>query len=180
MKKMSVLLLSLFLLFTPFASAENMSISLPEGLNAREARLFTRAAKAKPKAVSKLKKLCKKIITLRPGQALIKSQISAHIPRGDARASGYTFVCGSLCASFPAPFYYSDGTLAGKLGYYGRYSANGRPRAYCAAGGAPRCSVSSIYAKARRKKTGSYLYLKSNSTTCFKFNGAPGARNGGV
>ena len=152
-------------------------VEIPEGASARTVRKLIRGAKKK----SSLAKVCPSITSFGPGQGLIKSQISHHISPGDPRATGYTYVCCSQCAAaFPVTIYYSDGTQAGRFGYYGRYSANGKPRAYCGAGGVPPCSVSSIYARARGLRTGSDLYLKLNSRQCVRFNGAPGARNGSI
>ena len=151
-------------------------VDIPQGADSRTVRKLLRAGKK-----GNLAAVCPSIASFRGGQGLIKSEISKHISPSDPRASGYTLVCGSLCpSSFPASFYYSDGTLAGKFGYYGRYSGNGRPRAYCGAGGAPVCSTSAIYSRARGLRTGSSLYLKLNSRQCISFSGAPGARNGSV
>lgn len=173
MKHITYLLACLMLLaFTGNAFAADY----PAGVSPRTLRKLMRS----PAKASALSSVCKSTFTLRSGQGLIKSQISHHIPSGDARAAGYTFICGSICASFPATIYYSDGTQAARVGYYGTYHGNGKPRAYCAAGGAAPCSVSTVSSNARRKRTGASLYLKINSRQCIQFNGSPGARNGGV
>lgn len=113
--------------------------------------------------------VCPTVKNVTGNDFLWKSEISNHINPGDARASGPTFICGRICASkFPMNFYYSDGTLAGKVGYYGTYRANGRPRAYCAAGGAPKCSIADIAKKSKQSGRNGRLYLQLSRTTCYK------------
>lgn len=95
---------------------------------------------------------------------LIKAEASNHINNGDPRTSGYSLICGRECAEFIAQVYYCDGTPAASFGYYGKWSrshgGNGRPRAYGAAGGAPKHSVRLIRAVARRKPCGNNLYVQ--------------------
>jgi hypothetical protein len=118
-------------------------------------------------------------------QMLIKSEISAHINPLDKRATGYTLVCGSQCPQNlrKADFFYADGSYAGSVGYYGRFSGNGKPRLYGAAGGAPQHFARQIAAKAATIGNGK-LYIQisaatsGESTICKEFN--PTGRNGGI
>jgi hypothetical protein len=114
---------------------------------------------------------------------LIKKTGGGHIPGSDARASGFSLICASNCvSSFPAKVYHCDGSQAFKLGYYGTWSGNGRPRAYCAAGGVGACSVSSVASMSKRKGCGQVGYLDldgSRGKRCMKIF-VDGRRNGGV
>jgi hypothetical protein len=113
--------------------------------------------------------VCPTVKNVTGNDFLWKSEISNHISQGDPRTSGPTFICGRICASkFPMNFYYSDGTPAGRVGYYGTYRANGRPRAYCAAGGAPKCSIADIAKKSKQSGRNGLLYLKLSQTACYK------------
>lgn len=167
---------SLFLSATT-ASAENVSV-----------RTLNKASRGDDPVASvmNLRQVCRTVKTVTSNEFLWKSQISNHINGGDPRTSGPTLVCNRLCpASFPMPFYYSDGTVAGSVGYYGRFAGNGQPRAYCAAGGAPRCYISQI---AKHSTTGGrdgFVYLQfsktgtaAKDTVCYKVR--PLGRTGGV
>ena len=114
---------------------------------------------------------------------LWKSEISKHINTTDPRAAGPTFICNVVCARrFPFSVYYSDGTLATKLSYYGQFDGNGRPRAYCAAGGVPPCSIKDISEAASADGKDGYLYLqlsgrrRATKTYCYRV--APIGRTG--
>jgi hypothetical protein len=148
----------------------------PAGMSKREIRKATRAGVS----ARALKSVCKSVSSIAPGQMLVKSELSNHISApGDSRQGGYTLVCGNQCAKLPASIFYSDGNLAARLGYYGTFSGNGKPRAYCGVG-TPSCNARSIAGVASRKKTGKLLYLQTNPKTksCKSFNAS--GRNGGV
>lgn len=109
--------------------------------------------------------------------ALMKNAYPGHISLSDPRASGFAFVCGKGCPrSFPTNAYYSDGTFAFKLGKYGNWNGNGKPRAYCGAGGAPRCSAKSITNNAKKSGRDGFVYIDFGSKACRKAR--PGVRNG--
>lgn len=167
---------SLFLSATT-ASAENVSV-----------RTLNKASRGDDPVASvmNLRKVCRTVKTVTGNEFLWKSEISNHITGGDLRRTGPTLVCNRICpASFPMPFYYSDGVQAGSVGYYGRFSGNGQPRAYCAAGGAPQCYISQI---AKHSTTGGrdgFVYLRfskngaaAKDTVCYKVR--PLGRTGGV
>ena len=137
----------------------------------------------KGKAPSSLSKVCSSVQPL-GSRFLYKAEISPHIPSGDARASGPTLVCNSDCPKFPAEVYYSDGSLAHKLGYYGRWDVTGKARAYCAAGGAPKCFTSQIArnsrARTRSGRRNGRLYVKMTTASpgrCVEIMN-PAGRNG--
>lgn len=161
--------LALALLVTGLHGAQ-AETSFPAGIDARTLRKANR----KGTNIASLGKVCSSTSPL--SGILVKAEISNHISRGDARASGYTLVCGRRCTSFPAKFYYCDGTLAGSFGYYGKWEGNGQPRAYGGAGGAPAHSVRAIQANARRKKCGSNLYLQTRKgkSACLSWNANSG------
>lgn len=128
-----------------------------------------------------LYQVCSKVLKVTGPEFLYKSEISHHIPGADARASGPTFICNRLCpSSFPASIYYSDGTEAAKLGYYGTWSRShggtGRPRAYCAAGGASACSNSTMALRSRQrgvngKRRDGKLYVSmGRGRPCYQVN----------
>jgi hypothetical protein len=128
--------------------------------------------------------VCGSYTSILNGQMLIKSEISNHINSGDARATGYTLVCGSQCPANlrKTDFFYANGLYAGSVGYYGTFSGNGRPRLYGAASAAPQHFVNLIAAKARTIGNGK-LYIQISSATgstavCKEFN--PTGRNGGI
>lgn len=135
--------------------------------------------------VGGLAMVCASTSSILPGQMLIKSEASNHIHNGDPRTTGYTLVCGSQCTANlrRSDFFYADGSYAGSVGYYGRFSGNGQPRLYGAAGGAPQHFASQIAAKASGIGNG-MLYLQVSSATegagteCKEF--APGGRNGSL
>jgi len=130
--------------------------------------------------------VCASRSTLATGEFLIKSEISNHIGnKADPRTTGYTLVCAKQCPKNQSKvdFFYSDGTYAGSVGYYGRYHGNGKPRLYGAAGKAPQHFVSLIAPAAASIGNGK-LYMQTSkattgaSTTCKEFN--PTGRNGGL
>ena len=153
--------------------AQAQEMSFPEGTSPR----VMYKALRKGANQSGLASVCSSTAPLR--NMLIKSELSHHISNpGDGRQGGYTLVCGKQCPTrFPVNFYYCDGTLAGKFGYYGRWNGNGKPRAYGGAGGAPPHSVSKIAANARRKKCGSLLYLPVSGKSCVSWS-ASASRTG--
>lgn len=123
----------------------------------------------------KLSKVCKSVLPLR--KSLLKNAGGGHITNGDARAAGFAFICGPDCPRrFPLTAYYSDGTQAFRLGYYGKWEGNGRPRAYCAAGGVPICYASAVTKAARSKKRDGKVYISYGDGSCR--SAIPGARNG--
>lgn len=149
------------------------------GLNPRSLRKLERAKKNKKgdAGAKAFEDVCK---TVSPIRALIKNAYPGHIQKTDPRASGFALVCNrSDCPnSFPAQAYYSDGTPAFKLGYYGTWEGNGKPRAYCGAGGAGRCVVSKVVSDS--KKSGrdgkGYIVFNKKTKSCRSF--IPGKRNG--
>lgn len=159
-------LLSFSLVFFMAASSVYAADS---ALSARSQRKMARK-NITPKAFADV---CKKVTPLK--YALLKNAWPGHIQRSDSRASGFAFVCGADCPKrFPVSAYYSDGTLAFKLGYYGRWEGNGKPRAYCGTGGVGTCSASSI-TKAAKRKDGK-IYLDFGNKSCR--SATPGQRNG--
>jgi hypothetical protein len=136
-----------------------------DGMNARSLRKMSRGT---ARANGGLAAVCPTVKSVTGREFLYKSEISNHISKGDARASGPTLVCNRVCPKFPAPLYYSDGAQAARLGYYGRWKVTGKSRGYCAAGGAPACSNSTLSRNARARGRDGKLYLKVNSTTCYQ------------
>jgi hypothetical protein len=126
-----------------------------------------------------LSEVCSSISAILPGEMLVKSEISKHIHSIDPRATGYTLVCGSQCPSGMdyVPFYFSDGQLAGAVGYFGIFSGNGKPRLYGAAADAPQHSARQIAQQAAQIGDGK-LYLSMGNGTCKQFN--PIGRNGSI
>lgn len=144
-------------------------------LSARSIRKMAR--RGDPTAsISALSDVCRTVKEVTGNEFLWKSVISAHIPSGDARATGPTFICNEKCPPrFPMDFYYSDGVKAGAVGYYGTYSKTGKARAYCAAGGAPQCFISQISSKSRRSGRDGFVYVQLSgsrvaaaNTVCYK------------
>jgi hypothetical protein len=120
-------------------------------------------------SIMSLATVCPTVKTVTGNEFLWKSEISKHIGSGDSRAAGPSFICGRICASrFPMDFFYSDGSKAGRVGYYGTYHGNGQPRAYCSVGGAPKCSIADIAKKSTLSGRDGYLYLQLSKTTCYK------------
>lgn len=150
----------------------------PDGISKRTIKKEMAYAKKKggPKATA-LSDVC---ATTKPlSNALLKNAWPGHINLSDPRASGFAFVCGSDCASkFPVTAYYSDGTQAFRLGYYGVWSGNGKPRAYCSVGGAARCSASAVTRNAKRSGRDGKVYLVFNKKTKSCRTATPGKRNG--
>ena len=176
MKKLLVLLALLVGVgFAVPVVADTSSLESIQGINPRTIRKAKRA-KQKPNA-GDLSKVCKNI---RPfSGALLKNAWPGHIQRSDPRAPGFALVCASLCPrKFPASAYYSDGSLAFRLGYYGLWEGNHRPRAYCGAGGVGSCSASGVSSAARKSGRDGYVYVDFGAGLCLKAK--PGIRNGGV
>lgn len=140
--------------------------AVPDGISNRSLRKMARAKNpASNKPASGLASVCKSVVALRG--ALLKNAWPGHINQSDARAAGFAFVCGADCpSSFPVSAYYSDGSLAFKLGYYGRWEGNGKPRAYCSAGGTAYCSASAVTRNARANKRDGKVYLDFGRGKC--------------
>lgn len=116
-----------------------------------------------------LSDVCPTVKNVTGREFLWKSQISAHIPSADRRASGPTFICNQVCPKkWPMNFYYSDGTLAAKVGYYGTYAATGKARAYCGTKGAPQCSIKKISTDSKASGRDGFVYLKTSDNACYK------------
>ena len=166
-----------FLLFAaataaPVAVADDAAslMSIP-GMSVRDARKMARRplAAKKPSAFAKT---CKKVQGV---NFLIKADISHHVPRADARAAGFTVIgSGRNCSPCPSgcDILYSNGDVAGKVGYYGPWSrshgGNGCSRYYGAAGGAPAHSANAIIANARKR--GKKLFLSNRRGVCYEWN----------
>ena len=154
-----------------------------EGLTAREARVISAAetrVRNSAKKKNKLSKVCSKVSNL--SGLLVKITAGGHIGAGDSRYSGWSIICGSQCAPFPVTVYHCDGSVAWKMGYYGRWSGNGQARGYCSSGGTGACSVSSTRAVNKRKRCKGAVYLDkdgSRGKSCMRFN-VNSSRNGGV
>jgi|LauGreDrversion4_2_1035121.scaffolds.fasta_scaffold15846_2 hypothetical protein len=67
-------------------------------------------------------------------------------------------------------FYYSDGTKAGAVGYYGTFAATGKARAYCSAKGARKCSIKRISASLNAAGRNGKVYLKTSDSVCYQVN----------
>jgi hypothetical protein len=141
------------------------------------ARAARKAARSRTVAanIAAFKKVCATVNTVSSNEFLYKSDISHHISSGDARAQGPTLVCNRVCPQkFPAGLYYSNGALAAKLGYYGRWNVSGQPRAYCATGGAAPCSNTTLARTARARGNDGFLYLQTSAasqgakTVCYR------------
>jgi hypothetical protein len=131
-------------------------------------------------AYADLKSECKTVRSVSGREFLYKSEISNHIPTTDRRASGPTFICNQVCpSSWPISVFYSDGTLAAKLGYYGTWNVTNKPRAYCAAGGTAQCYNSRISRDSRRNGRNGRLYVRTtNGTNSVCYNVSPVGRTG--
>lgn len=152
-------------------------VIIPEVASARTVR---KTARAKARVLSDV---CTASKTKPLNGILVKITAGGHIGSGDARNSGYSIICGPNCASFPANVYHCDGSLAFRMGYYGRYAANGKPRGYCAAGGAPACSVSAIRSRSRALRCNGAGYLDldgSRGKTCMRLNLNSNRNDGGI
>ena len=131
-----------------------------------------------------LANVCTKISPLT--KSLLKNTWPGHIYPPDPRSYGFAFICGrssAQCPSrWPARVYYSDGTLAFKLGYYGTWSGNGgRPRAYTGTHGARTVKVKNIVKASKAKgkdgkKRDGYVYIRIKGKKCA--SAIPGKRNG--
>jgi hypothetical protein len=130
-----------------------VDVSAQEGLSERSLRKMSRGT---ARAGGGLKAVCRNIRGV-SNEFLYKSQISNHISAGDPRAS------------FPASVLYSDGSLATRVGYYGRWNVTGKARAYCGAGGVPVCSNATLARNSRARGRDGKLYVKIGST-CYRVN----------
>ena len=182
LKKLSLVALFLCLFVAPPLQAETEEIggqSSIEGLTKREIIKLTRlSAKKKPK--NNLAKVCKNVSNL--NGLLLKVTAGGHISRNDPRYPGYSIICASKCVPFPATVYHCDGSVAFKVGYYGKWSGNGKSRGYCGSGGAGVCYTSSVRNKSRQLKCNGAGYLDvdgSRGKACMRFN-LNSSRNGGV
>lgn len=115
-----------------------------------------------------LSKVCAKVSKVVNGELLVKSEASTHINPNDCRTTGYTLVCGSKCPSSInahgiTALYFSDGTRAAQLGYYGTFAQNGKPRAYGCSNGAPQHYAAKIAVEAKEKGRNGKLYLRMAS-----------------
>jgi hypothetical protein len=156
------------------AASESLAAAQSTGLSARSLRKMARGWNV-ARAGGNFKNVCASVRSVSGSEFLYKSDISHHISPGDARAAGPTLICNRVCpATFPANLYFSDGTLAAKLGYYGRWNLTGKPRAYCAAGGAPACSNSTIARNSRASGRDGNVYLQvsrsktGSGTVCYR------------
>jgi hypothetical protein len=132
-------------------------------------------------AIISIPGVCDRIREVQPGQFLYKAEISAHINPIDYRSTGPTLVCGKICAeSFPVQLFYSDGKKAARLGYYGTYAGNGKPRAYCGCCGVPRCYNDRLQSRSLQRGRDGYLYLrlKPSRRVCWRVN--VGGRTGSL
>ncbi len=185
---MKVKIIAVFLIGV-FSIANAQAEGLPSGFNKRDLAKLARVGITDLPLTS----VCAKVSFFQNGEGLFKGEISHHINKADARATGPTYICGTDCADqSPVPLFYIDGTLAAKLGYYGVWSrshgGNGKARFYCGAGGQKACSVKAIGATAaqKNKKYGlpGYAFLqvsaakKGPNTECKIVD--PDSRNGGV
>ena len=174
--RIPVLLGFIVAMSAPSAQAESTThlsashYGMPEGSSQRDLRKIARKSRA-----SGLSKVCS---STKPIGALLKNASPGHISSGDPRAPGFALVCSrSDCPrGFPAKAYYSDGTLAFSLGYYGRWEGNGQPRAYCGTGGAGVCSSRSVSSNARAKGRNGKVYIDFGGKSCR--SATPGIRNG--
>ncbi len=153
------------------AASASGEAAAQEGLSTRSIQKMSRDGDPSA-SVQGLGNVCGTIRQVTGREFLWKSEISNHINPSDPRATGPTFICNQVCATFPMSFYYSDGSLAGVVGYYGKWNQTGKARAYCAAGGAPQCFISSINTNARRRGRDGFVYLQTNprtgNTVCYK------------
>ena len=160
----SVLVLSVI----TFAASSSQA---QDGLSTRSLQKLSRAGDPTA-SIQNFGTVCKTVREVTGREFLWKSEISNHINPGDPRATGPTFICNQLCPLFPMSFYYSDGSLAGAVGYYGKWNVSGKSRAYCAAGGTPQCFINQINTTSRRGGRDGYVYLqtsrKTGATVCYK------------
>jgi len=113
--------------------------------------------------------VCPSVKTVTGSEFLWKSEISHHIYPTDKRAAGPAFICNKVCPKkWPLNIYYSDGTRAARLGYYGTYRTTGKPRAYCATKGAPACSIETISKDSKATGRDRCVYLKTSDNTCYQ------------
>ena len=168
MTKYALLLLALTVSTTCLSPGEASAESYNPSL-----RALTKMSRRGDPGVSmqSLASVCPTVKTVTGREFLWKSVISNHIPSNDPRHSGPTFICNKVCPpSWPMNFYYSDGTKAGAVGYYGTYAATGKARAYCAVKGARKCSIARIAATANAAGRDGKVYLKTSNSVCYQVN----------
>jgi hypothetical protein len=148
------------------------SLASAEPYNPSQRSLNKMARRGEPSvSMQSLAAVCPSVKKVTGSEFLWKSEISKHISTRDPRAAGPTFICNRLCPKkWPMNFYYSDGDKAGAVGYYGIYRGTGKSRAYCAAGGTPRCSIRQISANSRKAGRDGKLYLKLSNSVCYQVN----------
>lgn len=158
--------------------AQESSLETIEGISKRTINKAKRKRKKKtPASGVDLAQVCKKVQPFRG--ALLKSAWPGHIQRNDPRASGFALVCAQTCPKkFPVNAYYSDGEPAFRIGYYGRWEGNGKPRGYCAVGGAARCIVSVVQRDSKKSGRDGKVYVDFGGGSCM--TAIPGNRNGDV
>ena len=154
-------LLSFILLVPSFANAVTTDEKIPAGL--------------------KKKNICTEVKPLTSG--LLKNTSPGHILAPDPRSYGFAYICGyrDCPKRWPTKVFYSDGTLAFRLGYYGTWSANGKPRAYTGTYGAPKVYVNKIVKRSKIKgkdgiKRDGKVYIAIGNKKCRY--AIPGKRNG--
>lgn len=125
------------------------------------------------------KTVCPQVKNVKAKDLLYKSVPSEGIQSSDKRTTGPALICGKVCPErFPVGLWFSDGTLATKLGYYGLYAGNNRPRAYCAVGKIPQCFNSKLNDQSNLPGRDGFLYLRINKLICYKVS--PVGRSGSL
>lgn len=116
---------------------------------------------------------------------LWKSESSGHIPNGDSRTGGCTFIYG-LGSNAPGAgrsclaIYDGEGTQIGKLGRYALNNGKAyKERYYTGTGCAPKLNCSTLSRRARKNTGSSTVYVGTGGGTCQKIPTAIG-RHGGV
>ena len=181
MRYLSRFALAVSCLVIPTSLASADEASEERSLNRSRTMVRFQREPAKRIATKSFASVCKKVAPI--SGFLLKNAYPGHIQKSDPRASGFALVCARSCPrKFPVSVYYSDGALAFRLGYYGRWNGNGQPRAYCGAGGVGTCSVSRVTTNARRSSSGGKrdgkIYIDMGNGSCA--SAFPGRRNGGV
>lgn len=148
-----------------------------EGLTQRESRKIARSAKSNKPKKTKLSDVCKKVSNL--SGLLLKTTAGGHIPRSDPRYPGYSVICAGSCVPFPAKVFHCDGSEAFQMGYYGKWSGNGKSRGYCGWAGSGQCFTSSVRSRSKSLKCSGAGYLAQGGGRCLRFN-LNVDRNGGV
>lgn len=163
-------IMALALALTTSWCAVGMVVASAEPHNPSVRSLNKMARKGDPLvSMLALADVCPSVKTVTGSEFLWKSEISNHISPSDRRAAGPTFICNKVCPKkWPLNVYYSDGTRAARLGYYGTYRVTGKARAYCATKGAPACSIKTIAADSKAAGRDGFVYLKTSDSTCYQ------------